>query len=116
MASCQVPGSADAVVSLGGHAPIEIPVALAAGDKLTVGVRPQHATLTGPKAGAMAMEVTLVEQLGAETIVHGRTISGDPFTVTTSGQQNLAVGDQVGVDVQIDRVHFFSDDGRCLIR
>jgi ABC-type sugar transport system ATPase subunit len=107
-------GQRGMAVDLGGHEPIDLPLRLAPGDRLTLGVRPQHASLTGAEQGAMRIEVTLVEQLGAETIVHGRTASGSLFTVTAPGQQHLAVGDRIGIDLRGQNLHVFSEDGRAL--
>jgi ABC-type sugar transport system ATPase subunit len=107
-------GRAGAAVNLGGRVPVEVAMPLAPGEKLTLGVRPQHATLTTVEEGAMTIDVTLVEQLGAETIVHGLTGAGAPFTVATPGQKGLAVGDRIGVEFPRDRLHVFGDDGRSL--
>jgi ABC-type sugar transport system ATPase subunit len=103
------------VVDLGGRkAPLSLRAPLSPGDKLTLGIRPQDAILTDPQVGLLALDVTLVEQLGAETIVHARTEGGAPFTLATAGQKSLAVGDRVGVNLPTNSLHAFGVDGRAL--
>jgi ABC-type sugar transport system ATPase subunit len=105
------------VVDLDGRkAPLPFRTTLSPGDKLTLGVRPQDTVLTDAHAGLLALEVMLVEQLGAETIVHGRTPGGAPFTLAAAGQKPLAVGDRVGVNLPTDRLHAFGMDGQVLCR
>jgi len=107
-------GDRGTLIQIGGPAPIEVPARLSSGDKLTVGIRPQDAAITSPDAAPLAIDITLVEQLGAETIVHGRTGSGSLFTLTTPGQQSLSVGERIGVNLARARLHLFDADGRAL--
>jgi multiple sugar transport system ATP-binding protein len=103
------------VADFGGRkAPLNLRTPLSPGDKLTVGIRPQDAILTDPQGSLLSLEVMLVEQLGAETIVHGRTEGGAPFTLATAGQKSLAVGDRVGVNLPAGSLHAFGVDGRVL--
>ncbi len=103
----------------GASIPLNGPLAsapLSVGETLTLGIRPQDATLADPAAAALPLDVTLVEQLGAETIVHARTPAGGVFTVATAGQRSLAVGDRIGAALLPDRLHAFNAAGRALGR
>ena len=42
------------------------------GKDVTLGIRPEHFKLTEEKKGKMQLKVDHVEQLGADTLVHGR--------------------------------------------
>ncbi len=56
---------------------------------VTLGIRPQHIRLSDSGAGTVASQVTLVESLGSETIVHTRTEGGQPLLVTLEGQKQV---------------------------
>ncbi|MEO6443943.1 MAG: sn-glycerol-3-phosphate ABC transporter ATP-binding protein UgpC [Gemmatimonadaceae bacterium] len=64
----------------------------------TLAVRPEHLALTEPGAGAVG-DVSLVEPLGPETIVHVRLISGDEAVVRLTGAAAPLVGSRVGIAV-----------------
>ncbi len=85
---------------------------LAPGAKLTVGIRPHHLHL-GPDG--LRAEVTLVEQLGAETVVHAR--AGDtPLLAVAPGQQTLGVGQAVSLSLSGAPLHVFDADGKRVSR
>jgi multiple sugar transport system ATP-binding protein len=70
-------------------------------DTVTLGLRPEAFT-TGPD-GPLRLQVTLVEELGADAYVYGQLPGDDPnskpFIVRHSGRVPPAVGDVLGLDV-----------------
>jgi sn-glycerol 3-phosphate transport system ATP-binding protein len=72
-----------------------------AGDAVTLGVRPEHLSLGGE---GLTLAVDLIEPLGSETLVHGRSGS-DVVVVKVPGA--VAGADTVTVSVQAGRVHVF---------
>jgi multiple sugar transport system ATP-binding protein len=85
-----------------------VSVPVAADGKVTVGVRPQHLRLADQ---GMAAEVTLVEALGAETVLHAR--AGDARIVTVlDGQPAIARGDRVHLAFDPEAMHVFGADGQ----
>ncbi len=53
------------------------------GQKLTLGIRPEHLL---PGAGGLTMQIELLEPLGSETVVHGRLPDGTPLTARMPGE------------------------------
>ncbi|MCX2733697.1 sn-glycerol-3-phosphate ABC transporter ATP-binding protein UgpC [Saccharopolyspora sp. NFXS83] len=97
--------------------------ALSAADGLkevTFGVRPEALSLVaGEDEKSMAMVVELVEELGADALVHGSIqVNGSPerFVVRTDGRTPPALGQQVKVALRdSSEVHLFRpDDGTRL--
>jgi multiple sugar transport system ATP-binding protein len=70
-------------------------------ETVTLGLRPE--ALTTSLDGPVRLQVTLVEELGADSYVYGRLPGDDPnsksFVVRHSGRVPPAVGDVVGLDV-----------------
>ncbi|MBF9233936.1 ABC transporter ATP-binding protein [Microvirga alba] len=85
------------------------------GSPVTLGVRPHEVDITEVEAGAMALEITLVEQLGAETVLHAKTTLGGAFTLTSPGQGRFLVGDRIGVALPPD-LHIFDSEGQAVSR
>jgi multiple sugar transport system ATP-binding protein len=50
------------------------------GDKITVGIRPEHANVDSTDGDGVAIELELVETLGSEALLHA-TLGGAPFII-----------------------------------
>jgi ABC-type sugar transport system ATPase subunit len=86
-----------------------------AAEDLTVGIRPQHLHLAeGRDAGAIDANVTLVESLGAETVVHAETGDGHRILAVLQGQTPLAPGAAITLGCRAGDLHFFDRDGHRL--
>jgi ABC-type sugar transport system ATPase subunit len=104
-----------AVISLAGGVKLQLQSAerpLTMGQRLTVGVRPQHLAvsthLSDPK-----VRLRLVEALGSETVVHGE-INGERLMAVLPGQQHYKAGDEVHLDLEAAPLHVFDEDGSRL--
>jgi multiple sugar transport system ATP-binding protein len=111
----------------GGTFPLPPGVRAAAGQadlkELVIGIRPEHLHLPdgdpagpGPRAGAgeqagsgaVSGEVTLIEELGADALLHVRLAeTGDLIVARTEGRRTLPPGQQVTFRVRRDDVFAF---------
>jgi multiple sugar transport system ATP-binding protein len=92
---------------------IRIPVPAGANgvpDTVTVGVRPEAFRLVPAGQGGLPMEVLLVEELGADSYVHGFTdIAGERQVLIVRAEERGRVqkGDVVHAVPELSRVHVF---------
>jgi len=82
------------------------------GDAVTVGIRPEHLVPTAN--GALAVEVVSTEVLGAETVVHAKTVSGTPVTATMRGILGAKAGDRLHYEIVDAFTHVFDKSGTTL--
>jgi len=75
------------------------------GSDARLGIRPQHMVLdaNGPLKGT----VTLVEQLGTESVLELTTEKGTPFRFATPDKVSVEVGQQVSFRLQAGLAHLF---------
>lgn len=102
-------------VLLPGGGTVTVPVfapAIAAGDDIDLGVRPEH--LDVDDAGPLAGTVIVVERLGNETFLHVE-ISPDLILIAgADGACPLQVHDRVRLSVLAGACHVFAGDGAAL--
>ncbi len=82
--------------------------AAAAGREVTLGVRPEHLELVGDSDGVAHMTAQVVEQLGADTVIHGH-FGGDrtDLTVRVQGIRHLTAGEVLPLRVAPEHLHLF---------
>jgi len=87
-----------------------------AGRTVTAGIRPEHLELATESQGVARLTVDVVEQLGADTLVHGHFGNDrDDLTVRLQGTQNLRARHVLPVTVRPELIHLFDpDSGRRL--
>ncbi len=105
-------GNGRTVVTLAGGQRLELPstgITGKAGSRVTVGVRPQHITL-GRSESSIAARLTLVEALGAETVLHA-DLAGQKILVVAPGQHDLAPGATIDLSFATTPVHLFGEEG-----
>jgi multiple sugar transport system ATP-binding protein len=90
------------LVPLSGHK-------LSIGEKVTVGIRPQHITLANDP-GSLTVKVRLVEALGSETVIHA-DLQGEKLLAVVQGQKQISPGDDVHFSVAGAPLHLFDDNG-----
>ena len=72
--------------------------------------RPEHLAL-GSGASGIAVEVSVVEPTGSETLVVGRT-GGEEIHVVFHERHSFAPGERIRVVPDLDRIHLFApEDG-----
>ena len=80
--------------------------------QLTLGVRPEHLTLSG--YGPPCARVEASEILGAETIIYGAWNPGERLAVSLRGPRRVGVGEVVGFALDPKQIYLFGADGVAL--
>ena len=82
-------------------------------NNITVGVRPEAWRLVSESEGGLPVDVTVVEDLGADGFVYGNCdVEGTPANVIVrvSGRDHIAKGDRIYVTTDPKNVHVFDTD------
>ncbi|MCR9214433.1 MAG: sn-glycerol-3-phosphate import ATP-binding protein UgpC [Proteobacteria bacterium] len=78
------------------------------GKDVVLGIRPEHLELVPDAPDAVPMTVAMVEQLGADTLVHGHFgESKSNLTVRLDGIRTIAQGEVLPIRVTPDHLHVF---------
>lgn len=96
---------------------IELPIAAAdfgADTAVTAGIRPEHLRIAG-SGGAVRGRVTMVENLGSEELVH-LTVGARTLCLRAPRPAGAAVGDDLCLDVDADRLHLFHPESGLRMR
>jgi len=86
------------------------------GDAVTLGVRPEHITVTEPENSAFQGRLTVSEHLGADTFCYVETDNGEPITVRAPGDFQGRYGKTVGLTFALQHSHLFDAQGKALPR
>ncbi len=92
---------------------VKIPTrsALATGEEVTVGVRPEHLLAGKAAVGGFAITADVVEHLGATTYIYAGARSENPLIVARTDDHADTVGDQVTILPQVGKAHLFDTNG-----
>jgi sn-glycerol 3-phosphate transport system ATP-binding protein len=101
-------GTASGAVALAGGGTLQAGVPVADGRPVTVGIRPEHAVPAMLETTALAGTVEMVEQLGADVLIH-IGYGGGTFVARVPHGMQPALGDAFGVRVEPARVFVFDD-------
>ncbi|WP_395943480.1 ABC transporter ATP-binding protein [Brevundimonas sp.] len=86
------------------------------GDRATLGIRPEHLSLTGEGEPIQA-EVMFVETLGAAVMAHLRhPASTETLTVQAAGDVRVQTGQSLALRVPPTQAHLFDAEGRAFSR
>src|SRR5215469_11365901 len=108
-------GAEGVTVALPGGREIAVPVdggRLHMGDKVTLGVRPEH--LSPGKTGDLMGEVAVAERLGGETYLYLRIPDQPLVVVQAPGGDPTRVRDRVALHIDPETCHLFDAEGRAL--
>ena len=73
-----------------------------------LGLRPEHLMPRRDQARGLPLTVTLVEMLGADTVVHGQVpSSGAALTLRLHGTSRVAEGDRLELSIEPEHLHLF---------
>ncbi|QTC89657.1 ABC transporter ATP-binding protein [Brevundimonas goettingensis] len=118
-AELSIVGKGGASVTLPGGETVRVDVDASRarpGDSVTLGVRPEHLTLSG-KANVIATRAAFVETLGHATYAYvGLAGVSDTLTVQLPGDIRPAMGDALKLHVAADQAHLFDADGQAFQR
>jgi ABC-type sugar transport system ATPase subunit len=88
---------------------------LAAGDEVTVGIRPDDILIGGSAPCILDAEIEFVEQLGGTSYLHAPGHAGGPLIISHHGDVAQGRG-RVTAGFNLERCHLFAADGRSIGR
>jgi multiple sugar transport system ATP-binding protein len=88
----------------------------APGQKITLGLRPEHLVRGGAEDVRFEGEVIAVEHLGGETFIHVARHSGDPMLLKCEGGAPIRVGEQLSFGASAAACHVFDGQGAAFAR
>ena len=91
--------------------PVRIPVVAPPAAEVTLAFRPEHLRLS-TEPTALQADVTMIEALGAESIVHVHLTSGQDLVLRVSGAAPVSVGDGVHLAIDVEHALVFDVAGR----
>ncbi|ADY67059.1 sn-glycerol-3-phosphate ABC transporter ATP-binding protein UgpC [Rhizobium rhizogenes] len=77
----------------------------APGQKVTLGIRPNHVQPT--QDGAVTMSVRTAEQLGGESYLYGNLGDGSHVTLHLAGQTSTSAGEVIRMSAPLQHIHLF---------
>src|SRR4029453_15354956 len=86
------------------------------GQKVTMGVRPEHLIEGGGGAGELKGRVIAVEHLGGETYVYLARRGADPLVVKAAGDSRARVDEVLPVGVPVSACYLFDVQGQAFPR
>ncbi len=96
-----------------GFAPLVLPGAsLHRGDKVTVGVRPEHLRISDQGAFAASGMVELIERLGEQSIAHIRRADDKMLVAEVRGRDTPQPGQTIALHAALQDIHVFDASGR----
>jgi sn-glycerol 3-phosphate transport system ATP-binding protein len=112
-----VPGVAEANgrIALGGAGAVRSEVRLESGREVTIGVRPEHLALGAAGDSAIRGTVEMIEQLGADTLVHVAADKAQAIARLPHGV-SPEVGSTVALEANPSRVYVFDRSTGARIR
>jgi multiple sugar transport system ATP-binding protein len=106
-------------LKLADGATLTVPVSsngAAPGQKVTVGLRPEHLIKGGGGAGELRGRVVAVEHLGGETYIYLERKGADPLVVKAEGDSQARVDEVLPVGVPATACYLFDEQGRAIAR
>ncbi len=80
------------------------------GNKLTVGVRPEHLDVeVAPPSGKLSGNADVVEYLGNEELIH-LTVGGHDIVALIGSEHRVRPGDDLTLNISLDKVHLFDPE------
>ncbi|KPP91403.1 MAG: multiple sugar transport system ATP-binding protein [Rhodobacteraceae bacterium HLUCCA08] len=117
--TCRAVAEGAVRIALPDGAEAEIPVAgagVAAGDALTLGIRPDDLTIGGSAGAQLTIVPEVVERLGNQTVIYTATENGTPVCVVGGGFEDVRPGQPCAAGFDPGDAHLFRPDGAALGR
>lgn len=89
---------------------------LADNAEVVAGVRPNAVSIAPAEEADVTVEIHGVERLGGESYLYTRTSDGSSVTVNIQGETSEDIGQIIGLNVDIDKVHLFAADSGISLR
>ncbi len=82
------------------------------GEKITIGLRPEHLTLGGKGAG-LTLRADIAENLGGATQIHTRTESDESIVILAPGRPDIVTGQFLAAGISPEKLYLFDKSGRA---
>jgi multiple sugar transport system ATP-binding protein len=89
----------------------EIPRSIADGEKLTLGIRPEHLKVQAGEGAGLSATVDLVERLGELGFAHLRLPNGQLVIAEIRGETGLRPGGRASLTPEASHIHLFDASG-----
>ncbi len=76
--------------------------------KVTIGFRPEH--MVEAAKGKIAVNVEMLEQLGANTLAHGTLKDGTQITAAMDGLREDKIGSALRFNIDLENIHLFDTE------
>ncbi len=83
------------------------------GRSLTLGIRPEHLTISVPAPKNLPVQVDLVEALGNDTYLSVSLAESSTLQVRTPPDQFVQIGERIWLSIAVDKIHLF-DPQTCI--
>src|SRR5947207_7835797 len=93
-------------VALDGNGSVPVGVDLAAGRKVTIGIRPEHLAPCKPSEANLVGSVEVVEALGADTLIHV-AVAGRTVIARLPNGTSAEIGEPIALAATRDRIYLF---------
>jgi multiple sugar transport system ATP-binding protein len=95
--------------------PVDPAVARLAPGAITFGIRPRALTLASDAgAGTIGAKAELIEPMGAETLIHARTATGDDIRVVLPRARRVSIGETLHLRPEAGQTHVFDATGKAI--
>jgi ABC-type sugar transport system ATPase subunit len=103
-------------LDVGGSRPltVSLPVSCKSGDKVTLGCRPEHMSISATGAKGLPGTVDIIERLGEVGFAHVKTDAGQPIIIEVRGDPKLGDNSRVVVSLDASHLHLFDEHGQRL--
>ena len=99
-------GANSQVLKLKNGKEVALDQAISGSGSVQLGIRPEH--FVEAEGGSIELRVSMLEHLGANTLVHGTLEGTDtPLVVSLEGNRNFGTSTVIGLDVDHADMHFF---------
>jgi multiple sugar transport system ATP-binding protein len=85
------------------------------GQKVTLGIRPEHVRASAPGAGALSGILRLAEYLGSETMFYLSLADGEDLSVKADGFARATAGDAMACSLPAEACHLFDEAGEAIL-
>ena len=82
------------------------------GEKLTLGIRPEHLTVSS--TAGLRVIVQTVEHLGSESYLHVQNPSGAPLTLRVNGETKIQPDQAIALSFDPEHLHLFNSEGKAI--
>jgi ABC-type sugar transport system ATPase subunit len=98
-----------------GSLSVDIPRSVAEGEKLTLGIRPEHLSVRAGEGAGLSATVDLVERLGEMGFAHLRLPTGQVVIAEIRGETDLRPGGRASLMPQPPHIHLFDASGKRIV-